>query len=313
MSPSSCPIPAAAPTAALSDADTVPVRGPAGALLQDLLHSRSALIGGVFLALMIVGCFIIPHLWGLNATATDLLTRFVPPIWAEGGVWAHPLGTDNLGRDVLARILAGGQVSLLVAFLTVLVALTVGLVLGTLAGYFGGWVDSLIMRIGDLFLAYPFMLLTISVIAILGPSLTIMILVLALSDWVTYARTVRGTVLSVKEREYVAAARSIGTGDVEILHRHILPNILSPVLVLGTVRAANYIIWESGLSFLGMGVPPPTPTWGMMLSEGRDYILDAWWLATLPGIAIMITILSVNLLGDGLRDALDPRLKETRR
>jgi peptide/nickel transport system permease protein len=157
------------------------------------------------------------------------------------------------------------------------------------------------------------MLLTISVIAILGPSLPILILVLALSDWVTYARTVRGSVLSVKEREYVAAARSIGTTDMAILRHHIVPNVLSPVLVLGTVRAANYIIWESGLSFLGMGVPPPTPTWGMMLAEGRDFILDAGWLATLPGIAIMITILSINLLGDGLRDALDPRLKGNRR
>ncbi|MDT8857824.1 ABC transporter permease [Paracoccaceae bacterium Fryx2] len=304
--------PESAPASAI-DTGRSAVRRPPSGLLRDLTRSRSAMIGGVVLFLMVSACFVFPFVWGASATGTDLLARFLPPVWSEGGTWAHPLGTDNLGRDVLSRILAGGQVSLMVAFLTVMVALTVGLILGTLAGYFGGWVDAVIMRTGDLFLAYPFMLLTISVIAILGPSLTNLILVLALSDWVTYARTVRGSVLSVREREYVAAARSIGTGDAEILRRHILPNVLSPVLVLGTVRAANYIIWESGLSFLGMGVPPPTPTWGMMLSEGRDYILDAWWLATLPGIAIMITILSVNLLGDGLRDALDPRLKETRR
>lgn len=282
-------------------------------VIRDLAKSRSAVIGGVLLTIMILACFALPLVWGGSALDTDLMTRYVPPIWSDGGMWAHPLGTDNLGRDVLARLLIGGQVSLMVAFCTVLVAVSVGLTLGTLAGYFGGWVDAIIMRMGDLFLAYPFMLLTISVIAILGPSLPILILVLALSDWVTYARTVRGSVLSVKEREYVSAARSIGTTDTEILRHHILPNVLSPVLVLGTVRAANYIIWESGLSFLGMGVPPPTPTWGMMLAEGRDFILDAGWLATLPGIAIMITILSINLLGDGLRDALDPRLKGNRR
>lgn len=291
----------------------IPVAAPAPhglrRMLGELRHHRSAMIGGVMLVVIVFACFVVPWIWGVSATQTSLLTRFLPPVWAEGGSWAHPLGTDNLGRDVMARILTGGRVSLLVAFCTVSVAVSVGLLLGTLAGYFGGWVDSVIMRVGDLFLAYPFMLLTISVIAILGPSLWVLILVLALSDWVTYARTVRGSVLSVKGREYVTAARSIGTSDRVILRTHILPNIMSPVLVLGTVRAANYIIWESGLSFLGMGVPPPTPTWGMMLAEGRDFILDAWWLATLPGLAIMATILSVNLVGDGLRDVLDPRLK----
>ena len=281
-------------------------------LWQGVWSHRSAMIGGLLFLMVLFGCFVLPLLWNVSPTETSLLNRFLPPAWSSDGDWAHPLGTDNLGRDVLIRILVGGQISLLVAISTVAVAVTVGLVLGTLAGYFGGWVDSVIMRVGDLFLAYPFMLLTISVIAILGPSLTVIILVLALSDWVTYARTVRGSVLSVKQREYVAAARSIGTSDLQILRLHILPNILSPVLVLCTVRAANYIIWESGLSFLGMGVPPPMPTWGMLLAEGRDFILDAWWLATLPGIAIMMTILSVNLIGDGLRDAFDPRLKGRR-
>lgn len=288
-----------------------PVAPPHGMrrMIRDLRQHRSALIGTILLGVILFACFVLPYLWSVSPTDTSLLHRFLPPFWAEGGSMAHPLGTDNLGRDVLARILIGGQVSLMVAFFTVAIAVSVGLVLGTLAGYFGGWVDSVIMRIGDLFLAYPFMLLTISVIAILGPSLTVLILVLALSDWVTYARTVRGSVLSVKNREYVTAAKAIGTSDPVILRTHILPNIMSPVLVLGTVRAANYIIWESGLSFLGMGVPPPTPTWGMMLAEGRDFILDAGWLATLPGLAIMATILSVNLVGDGLRDVLDPRLK----
>lgn len=299
------------PEAALAE----PARAGRGRLtfltggLRELGRSRSAVLGGSLLALVVLSCLLLPWAWGVDPAATNLLNRFVPPAWIEGGTWGHPLGTDNLGRDVMARLLAGGQISLMVAFCTVLVAVTVGMTLGMVAGYYGGWVDTVIMRIGDLFLAYPFMLLTISVIAILGPSLVNLIIVLALSDWVTYARTVRGSVLSVKEREFVTAARAIGTRDSAIIRRHIMPNVLSPLLVLGTVRAANYIIWESGLSFLGMGVPPPTPTWGMMLSDGRNSILDAWWLATLPGVAIMITILAVNLLGDGLRDALDPRLK----
>jgi len=163
--------------------------------------------------------------------------------------------------------------------------------------------------VADIFMAYPFMLLTISVIAVLGNSIFNLILVLGLSDWVTYARTIRGSVLSLKEKEFVEASRAIGTPHRVVIFRHILPNVISPLMVLGTLRVANIIIWESGLSFLGMGVPPPMPTWGRMLAEGRLYITDAWWLVTLPGIAIMLTILSINLLGDGLRDALDPRLR----
>jgi ABC-type dipeptide/oligopeptide/nickel transport system permease subunit len=158
-------------------------------------------------------------------------------------------------------------------------------------------------------MAYPFMLLTISVIAVLGNSMFNLILVLGASDWVIYARTIRGSVLSLKEKEFVEAARAVGTRHPAIIYRHILPNVISPLLVLGTLRVANIIIWESGLSFLGMGVPPPAPSWGRMLAEGRMYITDAWWLATFPGLAIMCTILSINLLGDGLRDALDPRLR----
>lgn len=309
--PLAVPSPAPAPEAIL----VASAQGGRGRLtflaggMRELGRSRSAVLGGVLLALVVLSCLLLPWAWGVDPDATNLLNRFVPPAWTEGGSWNHPLGTDNLGRDVMARLLAGGQISLMVAFCTVLVAVTVGMTLGMVAGYYGGWVDTVTMRIGDLFLAYPFMLLTISVIAILGPSLINLIIVLALSDWVTYARTVRGSVLSVKEREFVTAARAIGTRDSAIIWRHVMPNVLSPLLVLGTVRAANYIIWESGLSFLGMGVPPPTPTWGMMLSDGRNSILDAWWLATLPGVAIMITILAVNLLGDGLRDTLDPRLK----
>lgn len=227
---------------------------------------------------------------------------------AEGS-WKYPLGTDNLGRDILARLLYDSRISLLVGFASVLVAAFAGIVLGLISGYYGGKLDSLIMRIADVFMAYPFMLLTISIIAVLGTSIFNLILVLGLSDWVTYARTIRGSVLSLKAKEFVEASRAIGTPHRVIITRHIFPNVISPLLVLGTLRVANIIIWESGLSFLGMGVPPPMPTWGRMLAEGRVYITDAWWLVTLPGLAIMLTILSINLLGDGLRDALDPRLR----
>ncbi len=275
---------------------------------REVVKRPSALAGGILLLLILMASVSFPVLYRIDPLAQDLLARFTPPVWQSGGVWNHPLGTDNLGRDVLSRLLYGSRVSLLVGFTAVFVAELVGIVLGLISGYYGGKTDSFIMRIADIFMAYPFMLLTISVIAVLGPSILNLILVLGISDWVTYARTIRGSVLSLKRKEFVEASRAIGTHNIIIIIRHILPNVISPLLVLGTLRVANIIIWESGLSYLGMGAPPPMPTWGRMLAEGRVYITDAWWLVTLPGLAIMFTILSINLLGDGLRDALDPRL-----
>jgi len=275
---------------------------------REVVRRPSALVGGILLLLILMASVSFPFLYHTDPLAQDLLARFTPPVWQSGGVWSHPLGTDNLGRDVLSRLLYGSRVSLLVGFTAVFVAELVGIVLGLISGYYGGKTDSFIMRIADIFMAYPFMLLTISVIAVLGPSILNLILVLGISDWVTYARTIRGSVLSLKRKEFVEASRAIGTHNIIIIIRHILPNVISPLLVLGTLRVANIIIWESGLSYLGMGAPPPMPTWGRMLAEGRVYIGDAWWLVTLPGLAIMFTILSINLLGDGLRDALDPRL-----
>ncbi len=275
---------------------------------REVVRRPSALAGGILLLLILMASVSFPFLYHTDPLAQDLLARFTPPVWQSGGVWSHPLGTDNLGRDVLSRLLYGSRVSLLVGFTAVFVAEMVGIVLGLISGYYGGKTDSFIMRIADIFMAYPFMLLTISVIAVLGPSILNLILVLGISDWVTYARTIRGSVLSLKRKEFIEASRAIGTHNIIIIMRHILPNVISPLLVLGTLRVANIIIWESGLSYLGMGAPPPMPTWGRMLAEGRVYIADAWWLVTLPGLAIMFTILSINLLGDGLRDALDPRL-----
>jgi ABC-type dipeptide/oligopeptide/nickel transport system permease subunit len=280
-----------------------------GETLREIARRPSALAGGLLLTLVLLTSVGFPLVYRIDPLEQDLLARFTPPVWQDGGSWLYPLGTDNLGRDVLSRLLYGSRVSLAVGFSAVLVASVAGILLGLISGYYGGRLDSLIMRIADIFMAYPFMLLTISVIAVLGNSIFNLILVLGLSDWVTYARTIRGSVLSLKQKEFVEASRAIGTPHRVIIFRHVLPNVLSPLLVLATLRVANIIIWESGLSFLGMGVPPPMPTWGRMLAEGRMYITDAWWLVTLPGLAIMITILSINLLGDGLRDALDPRLR----
>lgn len=266
-------------------------------------------IGGGMLGLIALVTLAYPAVYRVDPIASDLLARLTPPAWQAGGTSAHPLGTDNLGRDVLARLLAGSRVSLSIAALAVCVAAGTGALLGLAAGFHGGRLDQLIMRVGDVFLAYPFMLLTISVIAVLGSSLLNLVLVLGLADWVIYARTIRGSVLSIKPKEFVQAAHALGTPGARIMFRHVLPNVVSPLLVLATVRMANVIIWESGLSFLGMGAPPPAPTWGRMLAEGRVYITDAWWLVTLPGLGIMLTILAVNLLGDGLRDSLDPRIR----
>ena len=277
--------------------------------LREVARRPSALIGGAMIAMVLLVSLSFPLFYSVDPLEQDLMARFTPPVWQDGGTWTYPLGADNLGRDVLVRLLYGSRVSLVVGFAAVLVAELAGILLGLFSGYYGGKLDSLIMRVADIFMAYPFMLLTISVIAVLGSSIFNLILVLGLSDWVTYARTIRGSVLSLKKKEFVEASRAIGTPHRVIIFRHILPNVISPLLVLGTLRVANIIIWESGLSFLGMGVPPPMPTWGRMLAEGRLYITDAWWLVTLPGLAIMVTILSINLLGDGLRDALDPRLR----
>jgi peptide/nickel transport system permease protein len=221
------------------------------------------------------------------------------------------LGTDHLGRDILSRIIYGSRISLMVSLPAVAISAIIGLTLGLLAGFYRGWCDSAVMRLVDLQLAFPFILLALSIVALMGPSLRNIIIVFAITTWPIYARTTRGSVLSLREREFVQAARSLGAGDRCLLWRHLLPNTLSPVLVLASFEVARMIIVESALGFLGLGVQPPTPTWGNMLTDGRDYIRDAWWIATFPGLAIMITAASVNFLGDGLRDLLDPTMQHT--
>jgi peptide/nickel transport system permease protein len=238
----------------------------------------------------------------------SLRRRLIPPAWEGKGTWEYPLGTDHLGRDIFSRAIYGSRVSLTVGFSAVLISGTLGALLGLIAGYYGGKIEAIIMRLVDIQLAFPFILLAISVVAVVGAGLNNVIIVLGIAGWMVYARIVRGEVLSVKEREFVVAAKAVGVRDSLILFRHILPNVLTPVIVIATFSVANVIILEAALSFLGVGVEPAIPTWGGMLADGREYISTAWWLATFPGLAIMFTVLGINLIGDWLRDILDPRL-----
>jgi peptide/nickel transport system permease protein len=217
------------------------------------------------------------------------------------------VGTDNLGRDILARLLHGGRVSLTLAAISVVIAAAVGIVVGLVAGSGGERVDAFLMRLADVQLALPVIMLAIAIVAVVGTSPAALVGVLALSGWVLYARTVRANVLTIRRLEYVEAAYTLGASDVRIIVRHILPNTLAPILVIGSSQFATMVLLESGLSFLGMGIQAPRPSWGLMLAEGRDYLSNAWWLATAPGIMISLVVLGANLLGDGLRDLLDPR------
>ena len=279
--------------------------------MRALVASKSALLALAVLTLVIFAAvfapLIAPHDPGTSGTL-DITRRLRPPLWS-GGTAEHLLGTDALGRDILSRILYGARVSLVIGVLAVALSGWVGVTLGLLAGYHGGLVDDVIMRISDVQLAFPFVLLAISVMAVLGASLQNLIVVLAIGGWVTYARIVRSQVLVLREKEFVQAARTIGLGAWPIMVRHILPNAIAPIIIVASYSVANVILTEAFLSFLGLGVEPSIPAWGSMVAEGRDYLRDAWWLTTFPGLAIMATVLGVNLLGDWLRDYLDPRLK----
>jgi peptide/nickel transport system permease protein len=271
--------------------------------------SFRAVFGLSVLLLMGGAAVLAPQLAPWDPGRQMLLKRLKPPMWQERGLREHPLGTDHLGRDILARIIYGARPALLVGAAAVLISGVLGMITGLLAGYFGGRIDDVLMRLADIQLAFPFILLAIAVIGVLGPSLTTIICVIGVSSWVVYARIVRGAALSLREREFVQAAQALGGGDGRILVRHILPNVFTPWLVVATLDMARVIVIESALSFLGLGVQPPAATWGGMLADGRVYISTAWWLATFPGLAILVTVLGINLFGDGLRDTLDPRLK----
>jgi peptide/nickel transport system permease protein len=273
-----------------------------------LARRRTALFGLIVVVLVVVAALGASRIAAYDPTEQDIANRLKAPGWQDAAGRAHLLGTDHLGRDILARVIFGARPALMVGFAAVAISGLLGMMVGLLSGYFGGRIDDVFMRLADVQLAFPFILLAIAVIGVLGPSLPVIIVVIGVSSWVVYARVVRGAVLSLREREFVHAAHALGSRDGRILLRHILPNAFTPWLVVATLDMARVIVIESALSFLGLGVQPPTPTWGGMLADGRVYISTAWWLATFPGLAILVTVLGINLFGDGLRDTLDPRL-----
>ncbi len=242
----------------------------------------------------------------------NAINMFQPPMWIEGGSIEHILGTDNLGRDILSRIIYGSQISLLVGIASVVVAGIIGVTIGIVAGFYGGWIDSVLMRLVDSFLSIPNILFALVILSVFGPSVWTLIFVLGVTNWVNYARLVRGEVLSIKEREFVKAARSIGVKNWVIMYRHLLPNVASSFIVISTLSVATTIILEASLSFLGLGIQSPDISWGGILSDGRDYLATSWWLATFPGLAITVAVLGIIFLGDWLRDVLDPRSQSRR-
>lgn len=272
-------------------------------LWQRLRRNRMAMAGAAIVLAMFILAVFAPVV-GRDPGAIDIANRLQPP-----GL-AYPLGTDDLGRDVFVRILYGARISLLVGFVAVGIATFVGILFGALAGYYGRWIDSVIMRFVDIMLCFPAFFLILAVIAFLEPSIWNIMIIIGLTSWMGVARLVRAEFLSLKERDFVLAARAIGAKDARIIFRHILPNAISPVLVSATLGVAGAILTESALSFLGIGVQPPTPSWGNMLIAGKQTLGTAWWLSVFPGLAILVTVLGYNLLGEGIRDAMDPRIKD---
>ncbi|MGH2406051.1 MAG: ABC transporter permease [bacterium] len=276
---------------------------------RSLRRARLALLGLMVLAAVVLLGGTAQWLAPQDPALTNILDRLKPPGSVDGEGRVHYLGTDQLGRDILSRLMYGARISLLVGITAVLIGGCLGTSLGLISGYYGRWIDDLIMRIADIQLAFPSILLYIAVLAVLGPGLIKVIAILGVTGWVTYGRVARGQVLSLREQEFVQAGRAIGCREGRLIFRHVLPNTIGALIVVGSFAVASNIIAEASLSFLGLGVPPSVPTWGSMLAEARDYVRDAWWPVTFPGLAIMLTVLSINAMGDWLRDYLDPRLR----
>jgi len=261
---------------------------------------------GILALVVLVGIFA-PLLAPFDPATQDLVGRLKPPIWLPGSAPGHLLGTDDLGRDVFSRILYGTRVSLLVGVAATLLSGLIGTVIGVLCGYYRGIVDTIFMRLADIQLAFPTILLALVIVVVLEPSLTVVIVVLGINGWMSYARVIRAEVLSLRSRDFVTAARAIGDNDLQIMFRHIRPNILAPLATIGTLQVAAMIVAEASLSYLGLGVPPTVPTWGGMLAEGQLYVATSWWIALFSGLAIVLTTLSINVTGDMLRDFADPK------
>lgn len=259
----------------------------------------------LFAAVAIVGPWLTPY----DPLQGSLRARLAPPVWQEGGSWAHVFGTDRLGRDVLSRIIAGARISLFVCVLVIAIAGSVGTAIGTAAGYFGGWLDRISMRLVDLALSFPVILLALLLGVISGPSFSNVVIVISLVLWSQYARMARGETMKIRNEDYVDLARTSGISDLRIIFRHILPNIAPSLIVVATLQVGIVIVLEASLSFLGVGVPPPNPSWGSMVADGRSYILSAWWLCLLPGFAILLTVMAINIVGDAMTDRINPALR----
>ena len=285
--------------------DSALAANPARALLRRFMRNRSAFAGSVLFGLIVLLALV-----GTRATPYDPVQMDIPNRLAEPGL-AHLLGSDHYGRDIFSRLLAGAHLSLLIGLISVSLAVSSGLLLGLPAGYFGGWVDMLVMRVMDLMLSFPSVLLALGIVAIAGPSLFNVMLAVGIASVPSYTRLVRASVLGIRSLPYIEAARALGSAPLRIITRHVIPNILAPLIVLATLGTAGAILTGAALSFLGLGAQQPTPEWGAMLSEARNYMRLGWWLTVFPGLAIAITVLSLNQLGDGLRDLLDPYMRNS--
>lgn len=276
--------------------------------LRRLWRLRWGVAAAAVLAAIIASAALAPWVAPRDPLEVNIRARLAPPVWMAGGSPRHLLGTDPVGRDLLSRVVYGGRVSLVVGVSAVLLSTTIGVLLGLAAGYVAGRTDWVIMTVVNVMLTFPFVLLALAVIAVLGASLVNMITVLGVAGWPVYARIVRAETASLREREFVLAGRALGMGHARLVFRQIFPNLVSPIVVVATLQVAQVIVLESFLSFLGLGVQPPTPAWGNMLGEGRVYMLNSWWIATFPGLAIFVTTLAINLVGNALRDWLDPHM-----
>jgi ABC-type dipeptide/oligopeptide/nickel transport system permease subunit len=277
--------------------------------LRRLVRLKWGMAAAAIMLVIVGSAIIAPWLAPHDPLSVNIRHRLAPPAWMDGGARSHLLGTDQIGRDLFSRVLYGGRISLVIGISAVLLSATIGVLLGLGAGYFGERVDWTIMTGVNVLLTFPFVLLALAVIAVLGPSLTNMIVVLGVAGWPIYARVVRAETMAIREREFVVAGRALGMSHARIIFRQILPNLVSPIVVIATLQVAQVIVLESFLSFLGLGIQPPTPAWGNMLGEGRVYMLNSWWIAAFPGLAIFLTTLAINLMGNALRDWLDPHMK----
>jgi dipeptide transport system permease protein len=300
---------------AASESVALSTRGARRAVLAEFWHyfseNRGAVIGLVVFLLLIAAAILAPLIAPHPPTIQYRDATLLPPFWQEDGRASFLLGTDAVGRDILSRLLYGARFSLFIGVVVVVLALTSGVVIGLIAGFARGWIDTLIMRIMDVILAFPSLLLALVLVAVLGPGLTNAMIAISLVLQPHFVRLTRAAVMAEKTKDYVVAARVAGAGPLRLMFRTILPNCLAPLIVQATLSFSNAILDAAALGFLGMGAQPPTPEWGTMLAEAREFILRAWWVVTFPGVAILITVLAINLIGDGLRDALDPKLKRS--